>query len=312
MSTNFDYYKVFYYAASLGSITLAAKELFLSQPTVSRLIQNLENDLGITLFIRTKKGLLLTPEGNVLYQHVSKACQHIFAAESELNSLQAMDSGTIRLGASEMTIHNYLLPRFGRFHEKFPSIKFRIHSCNAAGAVTALKNGELDFAVVLSPIPAEDDFLIHPLASFQDIAAAGPAFSFLKDRLLDLKDLLAYPLICTERGTATREFWEQQFSLYGSALHTDIELPTTDLLCPMAAENLGLALVPEDFAAPFLKNSSLIKLELSCQIPTRQIFAIQNPQYPMSLAGQTFWELCTETSARLQEQSRLFEKTADL
>lgn len=177
-----------------------------------------------------------------------------------------MDSGTIRLGASEMTIHNYLLPRFGRFHEKFPSIKFRIHSCNAAGAVTALKNGELDFAVVLSPIPAEDDFLIHPLASFQDIAAAGPAFSFLKDRLLDLKDLLAYPLICTERGTATREFWEQQFSLYGSALHTDIELPTTDLLCPMAAENLGLALVPEDFAAPFLKNSSLIKLELSCQI----------------------------------------------
>ena len=58
MSTNFDYYKIFYYAASLGSMTLAAKELFLSQPTVSRLIQNLENDLGCSLFIRTKKGLL--------------------------------------------------------------------------------------------------------------------------------------------------------------------------------------------------------------------------------------------------------------
>lgn len=71
MSTNFDYYKVFYYAASLGSITLAAKELFLSQPTVSRLIQNLENDLGITLFIRTKKGLLLTPEGNGLRDYTA-------------------------------------------------------------------------------------------------------------------------------------------------------------------------------------------------------------------------------------------------
>ena len=204
-----------------------------------------------------------------------------------------MDSGTIRLGASEMTIHNYLLPRFRRFHEKFPSIKFRIHSCNAAGAVTALKNGELDFAMVLSPIPAEDDFLIPSPGQFSGHCSSRPCLFLSKGQTAGFKDIrCAYPLICTERGTATREFWEQQFSLYGPALHTDIELPTTDLLCPMAAENLGLALVPEDFAAPFLKNSSLIKLELSCQIPTRQIFAIQNPQYPMSLAGQAFWELC--------------------
>ena len=63
MSTSFDYYKVFYYAASSGSITLAAQKLFLSQPTVSRCIQNLEHDLGCTLFIRSKKGILLTPEG---------------------------------------------------------------------------------------------------------------------------------------------------------------------------------------------------------------------------------------------------------
>ena len=169
MSTNFDYYKIFYYAASLGSMTLAAKELFLSQPTVSRLIQNLENDLGCSLFIRTKKGLLLTPEGNILYQHIAKACQQIFAAESELSSLQSLDSGTIRLGASEMTLHHYLLPRFGRFHEEFPSIKFRIQSYNAISAVAALKNGDLDFAVVISPIPEEEEFVICPLDSFQDI-----------------------------------------------------------------------------------------------------------------------------------------------
>ena len=186
MNTSFDYYKVFYYAASSGSITLAAQKLFLSQPTVSRCIQNLEHDLGCTLFIRSKKGILLTPEGEVLYRHISKACQHIFAAENELSSLQAMDSGTIRLGASEMTLHNYLLPRFRQFHETFPSIKFRIQSFTAISAVAALKNGDLDFAVVISPIPKEDDFLVSHLASFQDIVVAGPAFSFLEGRNLAL------------------------------------------------------------------------------------------------------------------------------
>ncbi len=297
MGTSFDYYKVFYYAASLGSITLAAKKLFLSQPTVSRLIQNLERDLGCTLFIRTKKGLLLTPEGNVLYQHISKACQHIFAAESELNSLQALESGTIRLGASEMTLHNYLIPRFGRFHEQFPAVQFRIQSYNASRAVSALKNGELDFAVVISPIPEEDLFTVLPLASFQDIVVAGSAFSFLKDHSLTWKDLLSYPIICTESGTATREFWEQLFSMEGLKLHIDIELPTTDLLCPLAAENLGLALVPENFAAPSIQNGALIRLNLKHPVPPRHICAVQNPQYPMSLAGQAFWKLCTEKNS---------------
>lgn len=295
MSTNFDYYKIFYYAASLGSMTLAAKELFLSQPTVSRLIQNLENDLGCSLFIRTKKGLLLTPEGNILYQHIAKACQQIFAAESELSSLQSLDSGTIRLGASEMTLHHYLLPRFGWFHEEFPSIKFQIQSYSAFSAVAALKNGDLDFAVVISPIPEEEEFVICPLDSFQDIVVAGPAFSFLQGRKLSLKDLLSYPLICTESGTATREFWEQQFSAEGFHLQPDIELPTTDLLCPLAAENLGLALVPENFADPFLKNGRLVKLDFNLPVPPRRICAVQNPQYPMSLAGQAFWNICTGT-----------------
>ena len=297
MSTSFDYYKVFYYAASSGSITLAAQKLFLSQPTVSRSIQNLEHDLGCTLFIRSKKGILLTPEGEVLYRHISRACQHIFAAENELSSLQAMDSGTIRLGASEMTLHNYLLPRFRQFHEAFPSIKFHIQSYTAISAVAALKNGDLDFAVVISPIPEKEDFIVKQLAGFQDIVVAGSAFSFLEGRKLALADLLSYPVICTEQGTATREFWEQLFSKQGLSLPADIELPTTDLLCPLAEENLGLALVPENFAQDFLDNKRLIKLDLDCFVPPRQICAVQNPQYPMSLAGQAFWKLCTEKSS---------------
>ena len=148
-----------------------------------------------------------------------------------------------------MTLHNYLLPRFRRFHETFPSIKFRIQSFTAISAVAALKNGDLDFAVVISPIPKEDDFLVCHLDSFQDIVVAGPAFSFLEGRNLALEKI-CYPILlsvpkgnCNQRILGTAVFCKQ-----GLSPTADIELPTTDLLCPLADENLGLALVPENFA----------------------------------------------------------------
>lgn len=75
MSVSYDYYKIFYYVAKYRNITAAANALFLSQPTVSRTIQNLETELGCQLFIRSKKGVVLTPEGEILYRYVSRAHQ---------------------------------------------------------------------------------------------------------------------------------------------------------------------------------------------------------------------------------------------
>lgn len=72
MNVSFEYYKVFYHVARLGSITLAAKALFLSQPAVSKCIRQLEKVLGCALFYRMHKGMRLTPEGEVLYQHVGR------------------------------------------------------------------------------------------------------------------------------------------------------------------------------------------------------------------------------------------------
>ena len=80
MSVSYDYYKIFYYVAKYRNITAAANALFLSQPTVSRTIQNLETELGCQLFIRSKKGVVLTPEGEILYRYVSRAHRSITQA----------------------------------------------------------------------------------------------------------------------------------------------------------------------------------------------------------------------------------------
>ena len=301
MSTSFDYYKIFYQVAIHQNITLAAESLFLSQPTVSRCIQSLENDLGCRLFIRSKKGVLLTAEGALLFEHISKACQHIFTAEAELKSLRAMAGGAVRLGASEMTLRYYLLPYLKQFHETYPSVQFRIRSFTTPDAVAALKAGELDLAVIISPIPQDDDLEISYLQEFQDIAAAGSAFSQLKGQTLDLADLLSFPLICMEADTATRQFWDRQFSAAGLTLKADMELPTTDLLCPLAEENLGIALVPENFARDSFAKGRLFRLNLRQTIPVRRICAVQSKKRPPSLPGKAFLEVCASPERTLKK-----------
>ena len=78
---NFEHYKIFYYVAKFQNITMAANYLFLSQPSISRCVKNLEDELGCKLFVRSKKGVELTTGGEMLFKHISIACKHIFSAE---------------------------------------------------------------------------------------------------------------------------------------------------------------------------------------------------------------------------------------
>ena len=101
MDLNFEYYKVFYYVSKYGSLTRAANVLMTSQPAVTRTIHNLESELGCRLFIRSKKGVELTPEGRVFYEYISAACAQIFKGENELASMVGLENGTICISATE-------------------------------------------------------------------------------------------------------------------------------------------------------------------------------------------------------------------
>ena len=77
MNISYDYYRVFYYVAKYRSFTAAARVLINNQPNVTRMMKRLEEELGCTLFIRQRRGVLLTPEGEKLYAHISVAFEHI-------------------------------------------------------------------------------------------------------------------------------------------------------------------------------------------------------------------------------------------
>lgn len=289
MQVSFDSYKVFYITAKSKSITQAAKELYVTQPTVTHCIQKLEEELGFALFIRGKKGVKLTPEGKVLYKHVSIACEEIWKAENDMKALREFKKGEILLGASETTLHYFLLPHLKRYKERYSNIRLKIHNSNTQKMLDAIRNDELDCGVLVFPAQYDTDGVeIKTLATFQDIAIVGNEYKELAQSKVSLKDLISYPLISLENTTMTNWTFKEIFKQNNLNLMPDIELATTDLIVPTVSNNLGIGFVPEYFASEALERNEVFKLDLNEEIPKRKICLVYKSDKKQSIAVEAF------------------------
>ena len=125
MDINFEYYKVFYYAARYRNLTRAAAALGSNQPNVTRIIKLLEAQLGCRLFVREPRGIGLTEEGEKLYSHVEAAYDHLIRAQEEIGGPSAQEAGTVEIGATETALHLFLLEEMREFKGNHPKIRMK-------------------------------------------------------------------------------------------------------------------------------------------------------------------------------------------
>ena len=100
MQAKLEHYKIFKAVADTGNISATAKELYLSQSAVSQSIKILEDSLGVRLFSRTSRGVMLTSDGNTLYEYVSSALSLLEAGETRLGETKNLVRGELKIGAS--------------------------------------------------------------------------------------------------------------------------------------------------------------------------------------------------------------------
>lgn len=142
MDSNFEYYKAFYYVAKYENLTKAASVLKTSQPAVTRTIHNLENNLGCRLFIRSKSGMKLTPEGRTFYEYVAAGCAQFFKGEEALGSLIGLENGTIYISATETALHCYLFQAMEDFNTRYPDVRFKVLNNSTRESVNARQRGK--------------------------------------------------------------------------------------------------------------------------------------------------------------------------
>jgi len=292
MAVNYEYYRCFYYVAKYKNLTRAAAAMGSSQPNVTRVMHNLEYELGCRLITRSNRGIALTEEGERLYQHVAVAFAHLQQAEEQLTRGGGPQEGCVYIGASEAALHGLLLDVLRHFHQEYPAIRLKIRNDTALRALQALRSGQIDFAVVAMPAgPLQRPFKRTDLKPFRDILVGGKLFAELAGAPLCLADVSRYPLISLARDTATFAFYSNFYMKHGLEFDPDMEVATTDLLLPMVENDLGLGFVPEEFAAEALRTGRVIQVRLRETIPERRICLVQDTRSSLSAAARTLQQM---------------------
>ena len=279
-----ELYYNFYVVAEYGNISKAAERLFISQPAVTKSIKNLENSLGIKLFNRTSKGVNLTDEGKMLYNHVKNAFMEIEAGEKLIKKLKDKSLGVVRIGISNTLCKYYFMPYLKKFHELYPNIKIEITNRVTLETLDLLEKGTLDCAIV-SKVNNENRFHFYELMKIQDIFVSK---NKAPKKTLTLLELQEYPMLFLEKKNATRKYIDEYLIKNHTNLQIDIEISSMEFLVEFAKIGLGVASVIENFIEDELKAETLHKWNVIPPIEPRSIGMIYNENSNLSIASQTF------------------------
>ena len=286
MNITYDYYKIFYFVAKYHSFTKAASVLMNSQS-----MNNLEHELGCRLLVRSNRGVKLTPEGEMLFRHVSLAVEQIQAGEEELRSAQSLQNGQVSIGASETALHGLLLHKLGEFHRKYPGVRIRISNQTTPQAIQALKNGTVDFAVITNPSGITRPLKEIPLKYFREILVGGPQFSGFSEKTWHLGELKQFSFVCMDKRSRSYELYGDFFLEHGLTLEPDLEAATMDQVLMMVKNGLGIGFLPEEFAGDALEKNEIFRIPLHIEPPKRSICLIQDTERPLSVVAEKLMEL---------------------
>lgn len=273
MDQNLSGYKIFYEVASCGNISKAAKELYISQPAISKSIVKLEDSLEIKLFHRNSRGVSLTEEGALLYSYIKNAFESINAAESELKRMKEFNIGHIKIGVSTTLCRYILLPYLKRFIEKYPNIRISIETMATAQTLQALEQKKIDIGLIAAPKSMKPEIFFHPAMEIHDIFAATPAYlDNLRSVCGENTSIFQEAnIMLLDRNNMTRRHIDHYFKSLEIEPAQTLEVTTMDLLIEFAKIGMGVASVIRELVLDELADGTLIELPLELPVPARSI-----------------------------------------
>lgn len=272
MNINYERYRIFYHVATSGNISKAADELLISQPAVTWQIKSLEEQLGITLFIRTKKGVLLTDEGKILFNYVKNGVESFSNGENALTNLRNLDYGIIRIGASTTVSKHVLMPYLARFHEEYPNIEIKIVNTLTENLLRELRNGNLDILLLNLPMKEEaKDLKITKVLDVQDIFVGNKKYYELTNGSLKLKELNKYPLLFQKNPSNTREYLDNYLKANHIHLLPQMEIVSYNLIMDFVSAGFGIGYATKEFIKEELESKKLYEINITPKVPKRYI-----------------------------------------
>ena len=289
MAVKLELYRVFKEVADTGNISVAAKNLYISQSAVSQSIKQLETALQARLFARSPRGVTLTGEGQMLYQYVRSALGLIATGEDKLSQAQQLLLGTLVIGASDTVTSFFLTKYLDAFHRQHPGIRLKIVSGRSAKVLSMLKSGAVDIAFASSP--SDSSLATWSCFATHAIFVAGSGYGCDFDHVYTRQEIADFPLILLERKASSRVFLEQYFLQSGITLTPEIELSSRSLLVSLAKIGLGVAGVTREFVQDALDSGEIRQLRTDFNIPARSVDMCTLREVSPTAAASAFMEM---------------------
>lgn len=290
MEQNLSQYKIFFEVAKAGNISKAAKELYISQPAISKSISKLEDSLGVSLFTRNSRGVQMTEEGKLLYGHTKAAFEALGQGEQELKRVKDFNIGHLRIGVSNTLCKYILLPYLKNFIEKYPHIKVTIESQSTSHTVNMLEQQRIDLGIIAKPSNRRPLQFI-PVMDIQDTFVATKAYLdnlYLREgKNADL--FQTGNILLLDTSNVTRKYIDEYLNENQLVPNQLLEVTTMDLLIEFAKIGLGIGCAIKEFVQEELDSGALIQIPMEAPIRKRTVGFAYHPS-SMSTAMEKFFE----------------------
>ena len=282
MNQNLSSYRIFYTVANTGNISKAAKELYISQPAISKSIQKLEESVGCKLFSRSSRGVVLTDEGKLLYEHVSEAFETLTMGEEKLKRSIELGVGHLKIGVSSTLCKYLLLPYLKEFIRQNPHISISISCQSTNDTLKLLEDNKIDIGLIGKPENLKNihfDFL----EEIEDIfVAAKDYLRNLKARGIQKDHILqSSTLMLLDKNNMTRQYIDDYLQENQIIIKDSIDISDMDLLIDFARIGVGVACVIKNFVREDLEKGTLMEIPLGFPIHKREVgFAYKTTTKP--------------------------------
>ncbi|KUO67139.1 MAG: transcriptional regulator [Gracilibacter sp. BRH_c7a] len=237
---------IFKEVAETRNITLAAKRLHMSQPSISIQIQNLENQYGAKFFERTNKGVTLTHAGKIFYQHICQVIQLMKEAGEKIADLTEDKRGLIHVGAT-FTIGEYVLPLIlGYLNEVRPDIDFKAKIANTETIAQDVLEKRIHVALVEGPIPQNRELVVENFWQDELVVVVPYHHPLATRSSVTIAELTKERMITREQGSGTRKVMEIALEERGfdpEHLNITMELGSTQAIKQVVCAGLGITII---------------------------------------------------------------------
>ena len=271
---NLNLYRVFYTVAKTKSFSESSRTLHISQPAISKHIQNLEYELNTLLFYRTNRGIELTPEAKALLVYVEKAYNYLMLGERELQEGKELTKGTVSIGTSTQLSIYYLNKYIKDFMKYHPNIVINISNHNDVILFELLQQHNLDLLVTTGEFQSNKDL------KFIELSKTRYCFTYDKTKLelpeiKTIEDIFKHQVLLPSKNSKQRTELEKILSTKSIISNPVMEIESSETMLNYIKEGLGIGYIQKNIAE---QNDNLEIINIEEDLPEETITLIYNDE----------------------------------